>query len=312
MASYKGNSNTIKCLEDKIKHCEVANIPLNVSNKIGEGSYAHVYKLRVRNKDAAVKILKTQLSKKKVLEVAIELRKLKHNNVVRFRGYSLRPSGFVFELCELEVDEETVIYNVSQLVHFFNDNGHFNLLERFDMLLQGANGLQYLHRQNIVHKDFKPENCLVSGKLDNIVIKVSDFDEIVEIRNTITSTMTINKKLIGMTLGFVAPEILFGNKMASKSSDIYAWALSCFNILSNENGSPWKNVIAFLSDTHLIQAVKDGKRPCIEDIHSIYKEIPASLMQIIKKTWSQDEDLRPIIDEVCTSYKFSMYNEITF
>ena len=134
MASYKGNSNTIKCLEDKIKHCEVANIPLNVSNKIGEGSYAHVYKLRVRNKDAAVKILKTQLSKKKVLEVAIELRKLKHNNVVRFRGYSLRPSGFVFELCELEVDEETVIYNVSQLVHFFNDNGHFNLLERFDML----------------------------------------------------------------------------------------------------------------------------------------------------------------------------------
>ena len=300
MASFKGNSNTIKCLEEKIKHCELSNVPLNISNKIGEGGYAHVYKLTIRNKDAAVKILKTQLSKKKVLEVAIELRKLKHSNVVRFRGYTLRPSGFVFELCELKVDEETVIHNVSQLVQLFNDNDHFNLMERLDIILQGAKGLQYLHHQNVVHKDFKPENCLVSGTLDNLVIKVSDFDEIVEIKNTITSTLTINKKLIGMTLSYVAPEIFLGKKLASKSSDIYALALSCFVILNNTYGSPWKNVIPLLSDTLLLQAIKDGKRPYIEETCRIYKENPAQLLKIIKKAWSQDEHLRPDIDQVCT------------
>ena len=46
----------------------------------------------------------------------------------------------------------------------------------------------YLHDTGVVHKDFKPENGLVTGTMDNIVVKITDFDEIVEIRNTITTT----------------------------------------------------------------------------------------------------------------------------
>ena len=50
----------------------------------------------------------------------------------------------------------------------------------------------------------------------------------------------MSKKLIGMTLSYVAPEIILSSKAASIDSDVYAWALSCFAILTNDYSSPWK------------------------------------------------------------------------
>jgi len=50
----------------------------------------------------------------------MKLRQLRHDNVVRFRGYSLRPSGLAFELCELNViDDLTVLFNVAELMDIF-------------------------------------------------------------------------------------------------------------------------------------------------------------------------------------------------
>ena len=54
-------------LESKIKHCEVGNL----SNKVGEGTSAIIYKFSLRNKDAAIKCFRKELSKIKILKVAI-------------------------------------------------------------------------------------------------------------------------------------------------------------------------------------------------------------------------------------------------
>ena len=58
-------------LESKIKHCEVGNLPLNLSNKVGDGTSAIIYKFSLRNKDAAIKCFRKELSKIKILKVAI-------------------------------------------------------------------------------------------------------------------------------------------------------------------------------------------------------------------------------------------------
>ena len=73
MASFQLNTSEVARLENKIKHCEVMNVPINLTEKIDEGSYAIVYKLQVRNKAAAVKVLKKQFSKRKILEVSLKL-----------------------------------------------------------------------------------------------------------------------------------------------------------------------------------------------------------------------------------------------
>lgn len=171
MATFKSNSMDLEKLEKVIKYCEVASLPLNFSNKIDEGSYAHIYKSNVRNKVAAIKVLKKQFSKKKILQIAIKLRNLDNVNIVRFRGYSLRPTALCFELCEISVNG-LIINNVTQLIEAFNENDHFVLNERLDIILQSSKGLQYLHGKGVVHKDFKPSNLLLSGSLSKIVIKV--------------------------------------------------------------------------------------------------------------------------------------------
>lgn len=107
-------------LEGSIKHYEIANLPLNLSDKIGKGSCAKIYKYTIRKKPAAVKILKQIISKLQILKISIELRKLKNDNVVRFRGYSVKPTAFIFELCELFVEDET-INNLSQLATLYNE-----------------------------------------------------------------------------------------------------------------------------------------------------------------------------------------------
>ena len=184
MASFQLNTSEVARLEHKIKHCEVTNIPINLTETIDEGSYATVYKA------AAVKVLKKQFSKRKILEVSIKFQKLNHPNVVRFRGYSVRPNAVFFEFCEVCIEDEENVHNIAQLIDVFNQNNHFVLKERIDILLQSAGGLRYLYDNNVIHKDFKPANLLVSGSLSNITVKVADFDDIVDIKNTISATMT--------------------------------------------------------------------------------------------------------------------------
>ena len=49
-----------------------------------------------------------------MLQVSVKLRKLDHVNVVRFLGYSVRPTALIFELCEIELQED-VVNNLRQL-----------------------------------------------------------------------------------------------------------------------------------------------------------------------------------------------------
>lgn len=162
----------------QISFLEVCDLPLNPTEVIG-GTSAKVYKHFLRGKPAGVKAFKQQLSKKKVLDLSIKLR-----NVVRFRGYSTKPSALLFEYCVVDVNGE-LAHNLCQLISIFDDNEYFVFEKRLNYIIQATKGLVYLHRHNIVHKDFKPASVLVSGNLEEITVKVADFDDMLIIKKTI-------------------------------------------------------------------------------------------------------------------------------
>ena len=83
----------------KVKHLAVYDVPLNITDGIiGEGSSALVFKQELRGKIVAVKKFQ-----KLILKAANTLRKLRNASVLRFRGYSTRPSAVIFEYCHIDV-----------------------------------------------------------------------------------------------------------------------------------------------------------------------------------------------------------------
>ncbi|XP_057297405.1 cyclin-dependent kinase 1-like [Hydractinia symbiolongicarpus] len=193
MAGFSfSSSKSITQMEEKVKHLEIPNIPLNISEDmiIGEGSSAIVFKHKIRDKIAAVKKFKQILSKKQLLKAACSLRQL-HPYVVRFRSYSVRPSTLAFEYCEVLCQDE-VVHNLKELLTVFNDHEYMVLRERTNYAAQACQGILYLHQKGIIHKDIKATNMLVDGQLSDIVVKVADFNEVSAFKDTCTSNITNN------------------------------------------------------------------------------------------------------------------------
>jgi len=90
-----------------VKHLEVGDIPLNLDSKnenfIGEGSSAFVFKYLLRGKIGACKRFKAYLPRKAILKAVDVLIHLRHDNIVRFRGFSSRPSALIMEYCFVEL-----------------------------------------------------------------------------------------------------------------------------------------------------------------------------------------------------------------
>jgi serine/threonine protein kinase len=80
------------------------------------------------------------------------------------------------------------------------------------VLYQIANGLHYIHSQNLVHRDVKPDNILIS-KTTPVQMKLSDFGFVK--KTSSRGTFTQQSGLKG-TLIWMAPEIL---ELLNHSSD---------------------------------------------------------------------------------------------
>ncbi|XP_057306810.1 uncharacterized protein LOC130645001 [Hydractinia symbiolongicarpus] len=289
------------------------NMSINLSHKIDEGMSAVVYKLLQQKRCAAVKCFKQKVTKKNLISIAEQLRKLKHENIVQFLGYSVQPSAFLFEFCEVCLEGEKV-NNLRQLLSVHNSNDNFVLDERLNYIQQATRGLIFLHENNIVHRNFKPTNLLVTNKNKHVQIKITDFDEMVILQQTITSTITFNN-LRGMTLAYTAPELCSrAAKKPSKATDTYSLAISCYEIMSDLH-SPWQDVLPLLNDELLLQALKDDLRPDISHVSKLYNLPHCELvLDLISKAWSPEFVERPSALEclnLFTDMRNSLESELT-
>ena len=148
------------------------------ANKLGEGSFAKVYRGEYNSQPCAVKVFKDDVLKKELTpdpggtsEFEM-LSRMKHNNIVQMYGMWLDPHkdraavSIVMELCDESLYE---------LIRRFK--GKIWPKERKLPLLQDiARGMVYLHGQNIVHGDLRSSNILLRHFGDQTVAKLADFD----------------------------------------------------------------------------------------------------------------------------------------
>uniref|UniRef100_A0A914V4T7 Protein kinase domain-containing protein n=1 Tax=Plectus sambesii TaxID=2011161 RepID=A0A914V4T7_9BILA len=214
--------------DSRLFHLSLAiseNIKLE-QNYLGTGQYGYVMKgTLIGGRDVALKFLKTckndpiVLLKKRLMFAMIEARKLStidHKNIVKGLGYKIEANWFV--LC-MELMKETV-------AHMIDRAGKLEESEALKILQPALEGLVYLHRLPIVHRDLKCNNVLVS---DAGIIKLGDFGLVKTVWLSETgSTDPVSAVTESAGTPFwQAPEVLISSDINVYGRKADVWSIGC-------------------------------------------------------------------------------------
>ncbi|XP_008783542.2 serine/threonine-protein kinase ATG1a-like isoform X1 [Phoenix dactylifera] len=140
--------------------------------KIGSGSFAVVWRARHRQHgvEVAVKeIDKKQLNSKirdgLLKEIAI-LRQVSHPNIVRLHQ-AIQTEDKIFLVLEY--------CSGGDLAAYIQRRGRVSEAVARHFMRQLASGLQVLQENNLIHRDLKPQNLLLSSTDETPVLKIGDF-----------------------------------------------------------------------------------------------------------------------------------------
>src|SRR6202012_5268694 len=104
------------------------------------------------------------------------------------------------------------------------DHGHLSVDKTLGIVTQACRGLDYAHRNGVVHRDVKPGNLLVS---DSDVVKLADFGIA---RATDQSSITQVGSVLG-TAAYLSPEQARGDD-AGPQADLYSLGVVTYQLLS--------------------------------------------------------------------------------
>jgi eukaryotic-like serine/threonine-protein kinase len=104
------------------------------------------------------------------------------------------------------------------------DHGPMDVDQAVDVITQACRGLDYAHRNGVVHRDVKPGNLLVS---DSEVVKLADFGIA---RATDQSSITQVGSVLG-TAAYLAPEQARGEE-AGPRADLYSLGVVSYQLLT--------------------------------------------------------------------------------
>jgi tRNA A-37 threonylcarbamoyl transferase component Bud32 len=247
----------------KVEYKSIHRVP---SGPIGEGSSATIHKVRWLGKDFAEKCFHGSENEEAMRKEASLLAGLSHPNILPLFCCSIRDHScsLVMELMDGDLHElmEVLVYNESQ-------DAPFQLLEAVDIMLQVAEGMNYLHQNNMLHRDLKSKNILVkyNERDRHVYAKVGDFgiSRMKQLSCT-NSNLTMDRG----TTRWMAPELFgdlkdqnVGPSSSSESNlslkydfkvDVYSFGMVCYEILTGR--VPFFNI-----ETNLREMINGGLRP---------------------------------------------------
>lgn len=195
---------------------------------LGEGSYSTVILATQASngKKYAVKVLDKFhiVREKKVKYVTIEkdvLQKLKHPLIVKLY-YTFQDQAslyFVLEYC-----------SNGDLLGLIKAKGRFDVQGAKFYGAEILKGLQIIHKNQILHRDFKPENILLNHKKH---IKITDFGSAImldKVDAPDAGALDRRRSSFVGTAEYCSPELL-NEQQCTASSDIWAFACILFQML---------------------------------------------------------------------------------
>ncbi|KAF5444587.1 hypothetical protein F2P56_033711 [Juglans regia] len=251
---------------------EIDRKSLTIGERIASGSCGDLYHGVYLSEDVAVKILRSEhldnaLEDEFSHEVAI-LREVQHKNVVQFIGACTKPPHMCI------VTEYMPGGSLYDYLH--KNHNSLELPQLLKFAIDVSKGMEYLHQNNIIHRDLKTANLLMDT---HNVIKVADFG--VARFQTQGGTMTAETG----TYRWMAPEVI-NHQPYNQKADVFSFAIVLWELVTAK--------VPYDSMTPLQAAlgVRQGLRP------DLPKNAHPNLLELMQRCWEAVPDNRPSFSEI--------------
>lgn len=244
-----------------------------IVEKIGGGGMALVYKAKCNllNRYVAIKILRQEFINddefiSKFRRESQAAASLSHHNIVNI--YDVGSEDNIYYIVMEYIKGET-------LKELIKSKGKLTSKETLEISIQIAEALKHAHNNQIVHRDIKPHNILITN---DGRVKVTDFGIA---RAASSSTVTNTSDVLG-SVHYFSPEQARGGYTDAKS-DIYSLGIVMYEMITG--------TVPFKGESPISVALKHIQ----EDIRppkELDDSIPDNLDKIIRKAVQKDQSLR--------------------
>ena len=242
-----------------------------IMDEIGTGGMSNVYKAmdRTLNRYVAVKVLKQEF-------VSDESFAAKFRTEAQAAAALTHPN--IVNVYDVGVQQD-VHYIVMEYVNgitlkeYIERKGKISFKEAVSIAIQVAKGIDAAHQHNIIHRDIKPQNIMISNEGK---VKVTDFG----IAKAATA-QTVTSNVMG-SVHYISPEQA-RNGYADFRSDIYSLGIVMYEMVTGR--------VPFDADTAVAVAVKHLQEDMVPAV--VYAtDLPVSMQGIIEKCTQKNADRR--------------------
>uniref|UniRef100_A0A6Q2ZDW5 non-specific serine/threonine protein kinase n=1 Tax=Esox lucius TaxID=8010 RepID=A0A6Q2ZDW5_ESOLU len=266
---------------DSSYYWEVHSREVTIQKRIGAGSFGTVFKGKWHG-DVAIKILKvTEPTPEQLQAFKNEmqvLRKTRHVNILLFMGFMTKPNfAIITQWCE----------GSSLYRHLHVSETKFDTMRRIDVARQTAQGMDYLHAKNIIHRDLKSNNIFLH---EGWTVKIGDFG-LATVKSRWSGSQQVEQP--SGSILWMAPEVI---RMQDANpytfqSDVYGYGVVLFELMSGT--LPYSQINN--RDQILFMVGRGYLSP---DLSLLSSSSPKSMKRLIIDCLKFKRDERPLFPQV--------------
>ncbi|KAJ9088464.1 hypothetical protein DSO57_1022816 [Entomophthora muscae] len=273
--------------------------------KLGEGGFGQVFKVKYRGLTYALKQLRPpQSGSEAKFKMAVESLKREAKALLSL-GSSEHIVQFYGSCCDVNGSECLLMefvngMDLAKLIEFRKDLLAWNT--RHSVTLGIARGIDFIHSKNILHRDIKSDNVLLELNGNEIVqVKIADFG-ICRLQND----MLASKHTMMMEAGvgsvlWMAPELLNQRFVhPTAKSDMYSLGVVMWEIAALAR--PYQNM-------EQLEAIAHNKQHGI--IEPLPQGTPAAYQNVLRRCQHPDPQYRPYASELVQILQNPIFNSTT-